>query len=69
MTVTVNGGYIPKRHQLADLCNGDVVFSVRYELDSYILFRIILGCRKLRTTGTTYTTPMHPAPITRCRAI
>jgi hypothetical protein len=33
-----------------DLCNGDIVFPVRYELDPYILFRIILECRELRTT-------------------
>jgi hypothetical protein len=34
MILSVNGNYFLKQHQQTGMCNGNVVFSVRYGLNS-----------------------------------
>jgi hypothetical protein len=38
MIPTVNIDYFPKRHWPIELCNGDVIFPVRYELNFCVWF-------------------------------
>jgi hypothetical protein len=38
MVLTINSDCFPKQHYPVGLCSGDVMFPVRYGLDSYILF-------------------------------
>jgi len=34
----INGGYFSIQHYSEGICNGDSVFTVRYELNFYVLF-------------------------------
>jgi hypothetical protein len=37
--LTMNSNYFPEQHSIVSICNRDTVFSVRQELDFYILLR------------------------------